>query len=565
VNAALLFFIAAQSMRPFPSMSESMRPYASMSANAGGDVGGPAVRIDAMPFARTVTCSDYTLTGTAPGAGAVSWAASPSGASGACTGTTSWSCVVDVAPDTAGEGVETITVSQSGATGGTVTIGFYVEGEHSCFLAQSYDGAYNAGKADLAAVATWVNLGSSALNVTQATGSAQPTYRTGIVGGQPVVRCDGGDRVAAATAADWNLLHNGSDVTTESLFYGSHPDPNARLFLMATTTAVAGAPVGYILQIDDRVAGPFDDRVFAFMGNGGAFAVSLTSATDNNAPAQMFNLAQMTLNDTAGVDAFLYANGSQIASASGASYSVADATGPLTLCAGTGGASPFTGDMFRNMIYPVELTTTQLDINRAVDQWALGGTLPVLALAPTSTDVWMFTGDSITAGSLGVTPWPTNLQDYAPIITFENRALSGALATGIVTQFTGPTPPYPTKVFVLGGVNSIAVDVTGAAVHTSLSSIYSEASANGTQVIAVITPPFGAAASWTPGRQVEMEDLTARIKADPNVDVVVDLYAMMGDPVDPDNMDPALRIDSVHPNETGSQFMADAVATALGL
>ena len=34
--------------------------------------------------------------------GAVSWSASPSGASGACTGTDSFSCVVDVDPDAVG-------------------------------------------------------------------------------------------------------------------------------------------------------------------------------------------------------------------------------------------------------------------------------------------------------------------------------------------------------------------------------------------------------------------------------------------------------------------------------
>ena len=90
----------------------------------------PTITIDALPYARTVTCSSYTLTGTAPGAGAVTWSASPSGASGACTGTTSWSCVVDVDPDATGEGVETITVAQSGATSATATIGFYVDGEH---------------------------------------------------------------------------------------------------------------------------------------------------------------------------------------------------------------------------------------------------------------------------------------------------------------------------------------------------------------------------------------------------------------------------------------------------
>jgi len=64
---------------------------------------GASLTINAMPYTRTVTCGSYTLTGSASGAGAVSWSASPSGASGSCTGTTSWSCVVSVAPDATGE------------------------------------------------------------------------------------------------------------------------------------------------------------------------------------------------------------------------------------------------------------------------------------------------------------------------------------------------------------------------------------------------------------------------------------------------------------------------------
>ena len=51
--------------------------------------------------------------------------------------------------------------------------------------------------------------------------------------------------------------------------------------------------------------------------------------------------------------------------------------GPLTLCAETDAGVPLTGDLFRVLIYASALTSTQRGINLAVDEWALGGTLPV--------------------------------------------------------------------------------------------------------------------------------------------------------------------------------------------
>lgn len=374
MNAALLFFIAAQSLRPFPSMSESMRPYASMSSGMGGDVGGPAVTIDAQPFTRTVTCSDYTLTGTAPGAGAVTWAASPSGDSGACTGTTSWSCVVNVDPNAVGEGVEVITVTQ-GVFTDTETIGFYVDGEHSCFLAQSYDGAYNAGKADLAAVATWVNLGSSALDVTQGVGSAQPTYRTGIVGGQPVVRCDGGDKIAATTAADWTFVANGTTTSTEVLWIQTVA---ASTFYSPIGTArLAAAGRGFSIAMNDSTVNE-GHRTYTWNG---ANTITFSSSVANVMPAGKFSIASMQIFiDAGGVDLIQYTNAVSTAT-SEQTFSVAAPSSALTICSGNNSGSdefPITGDIFRAIIYSgTLLDATQRGINKAVDEWALGGSLPV--------------------------------------------------------------------------------------------------------------------------------------------------------------------------------------------
>ena len=376
MNAALLFFLAAQSLRPFPSMSESMRPYASMSSAMGGDVGAAPLTITALPFARTVTCTgDITLTGTATGAGAVSWGASPDGASGACTGTTSWSCAVSVAPNAAGEGVETITVSQSGGGSAAVDVGFYVDGAHSCFLAQSVDGTYNSTLNNADAVATWVNLGTSALNVTQGTGSAQPSLRTGVVGGQPVVRCDGGDLVAAATTADWTFVANGTTTSTEILW--SQGVAAGSFYSPIGTGRLAAAGRGFAVAMNDNTV---NEGHRTYIWNVSNVVQTLTSSADVM-PDGKFNLASMQIFiDAGGVDLIQYTNAVSTAT-SEQTFSAAAPTGPLTICSSNNSGLdvfPITGDVFRALIYNgTLLDATQRGINLAVDEWALGGTLPV--------------------------------------------------------------------------------------------------------------------------------------------------------------------------------------------
>mgnify|MGYP000160805457 CR=1 FL=1 len=89
------------------------------------------------------------------------------------------------------------------------------------------------------AVATWTNLGSSAKNVTQGTGSAQPSYRTAVVGGQPVVRCDGGDRVVGALASDWDFMVDSTDKTVEDVW--SKPTTAAGAMVTVASTVLGSA------------------------------------------------------------------------------------------------------------------------------------------------------------------------------------------------------------------------------------------------------------------------------------------------------------------------------------
>ena len=339
-------------------------------APAASGAPAPTVTIGPQPFTRTVTCTgSYTLTGTATDVTSVAWAASPSGESGACTGTTSWSCAVAVSPDASGEGVETITVTATGAGGtgdDTETIGFYVAGAHSCWLAQSADGDYNSTLVTTDPVATWVNLGSSALDVTQAVGSAQPTYLTGVVGGQPVVRYDGGDRLDAATASDWDFTVNGTDYTIGSVFINN----GTNYAISSTRTSNVD---GFVLGGSSATPRfEIDDGTLVVVG-----VASVSTMTSG-----LWHSQEATLDDDGGVgdDAFLYLDG--VLHATGAATIGYPTAAGRFLSLGLGrlvGASQFsfTGDIFRVLIYQSALTSTQRGINQAVDEWALGGTLPV--------------------------------------------------------------------------------------------------------------------------------------------------------------------------------------------
>jgi hypothetical protein len=329
---------------------------------AGGE---DTVTIDAMPYTRTVTCDTYTVTGTYTGTAPTTWSASPSGDTGSCTdlGGGTFSCVVDVDPDASGEGVETITIGND-----SVDIGFYVSGSHSCFLAQSVDGSYNSTLADNDPVATWENLGTSALDVAQATAATQPTFKTSIVNGSPVVRADGNDNLSATTASDWTYLHDGTGMTIDAIALMTS---GSAINNIATTSTGSGSNRGIGWRTVSTAATSF------YLSDGAALRINVASANDVFT-AGTFNNHMVMLASADTPDHTQYINGTSVQSGnSSAAFSSSDPANPLFLFSTPAPAFPLTGDVFRVVIYASALTSTQRAINQSVDEWALGGTLPV--------------------------------------------------------------------------------------------------------------------------------------------------------------------------------------------
>jgi len=363
---AIQRFGTSVNLANYNTMAEALAAF----APAGS---APVVAINALPFTRTVTATgSISLSGTATNTPTtITWSASPSGSSGSFTPAASWSGTVSISPDASGEGIETITVTATNAFGsGTanVTVGFYVTGAHSIFHAQNIDGSYNSTLANNDASATWENLGSSGLDVTQGTAGSRPTYKTAVVGGQPTVSFDGGDTLAdaAANAANWNFITKSATATTETVYRTLTDTAKFQAAYTIYSAAVGGSYHG----MDWRAS---SNRIWAQAHNATTFG---GGGATNSALANQFQLSQAIKNTADATDHVVYIDGASFVSITTAGNT--NATDHLKIGGRTD--TPFvilTGDIWRIMFYSTQLSTDQRQINEAVDEWALGGTFPI--------------------------------------------------------------------------------------------------------------------------------------------------------------------------------------------
>jgi hypothetical protein len=224
------------------------------------------------------------------------------------------------------------------------------------------------------AIATWENLGSSALDVTQGTAGARPTYNTtrGTVS-QPCLSFDGGDWLRAATASDWNFLHREEALRIEAVGAVTSV-ASIRPILGSRGTSTTGTGVNLLINLTNSR--------FSFS----AAVAGLTNHTTSSTTSVATNLEDVEQwsaeRNLSGTDELrLYEN-------SATSYynvnisptwdTSTDATNPMTIGSYGSGASAFwLGHMFQLRIYNAELDATQRAINLAVDNWLLSGTMPV--------------------------------------------------------------------------------------------------------------------------------------------------------------------------------------------
>jgi hypothetical protein len=305
-------------------------------------------------------------------------------------------------------------------------------------------------------VATWENLGSSALDVTQGTAANQPTFKTSIVGGNPVVRCDGGDRLDAATASDWTFLHDGTGSSIGSVTSTS----TSGFGTIAATSAGSGSSIGFGL----RHATTFAVNYFQFIST-----TSITVSTSANAVISGgFNSETVTNASSETPDIVLYFNGLSADAGNPSAISSSDPSNPLSVCATPAGAVRLTGDLFRVLIYTGVLDATQRAINQAVDEWALGGSLPV---TPPTVHVDASDLSSITSPDAPVTAWINTVDPPDTFIEATNPPTHSGTGASAQVDFDGANDKLedstfiwsrsPTAWHIIAVVTPDAVDTNG--------------------------------------------------------------------------------------------------------
>lgn len=133
------------------------------------------------------------------------------------------------------------------------------------------------------AVTQWNDKSANAYNVTQGTGAKQPQSGTTTLNGKNVIAFDGGDRLAAATAADWKFLHDGTNCLVGIVVkWASSSDTNQAFTALATNSLDDTTFTGAGFGMDDRNAASLNNalRTTITKGIGGQY-VALSDS--NNA------------------------------------------------------------------------------------------------------------------------------------------------------------------------------------------------------------------------------------------------------------------------------------------
>lgn len=169
-------------------------------------------------------------------------------------------------------------------------------------------------------------------------------------------------------------------------------------------------------------------------------------------------------------------------------------------------------------------------------------------------------GDSISVTASYT--YPTVLQNSYAFSNVDSFATTSAQTSAMITQLNNNVIGHGYKgVIVLGGVNDIAAGQSSSTIQNNLNTIYSTAKANGLEVVAIPILPWGCYPTSSPTKMATTKSINQWIQANSNVDYFIDIYNSMV--VANDCMNPSYTDDGLHPNPTGHQLIAQAIAQAL--
>lgn len=130
------------------------------------------------------------------------------------------------------------------------------------------------------AVSQWNDKSGNSRNVTQATAARQPGTGAVTQNGLNVLTFDGGDWLAASTAADWKFLHDGTSyLLAFAIQFGTTANPNANYAAIGTFNT-SFTETGIFVFYDDRSSLTRSDQLRHHVANGSG-TLSILNAQDN--------------------------------------------------------------------------------------------------------------------------------------------------------------------------------------------------------------------------------------------------------------------------------------------
>jgi len=177
--------------------------------------------------------------------------------------------------------------------------------------------------------------------------------------------------------------------------------------------------------------------------------------------------------------------------------------------------------------------------------------------------VGMF-GDSLTIGT-GSAGYPDVIGQYAPgRYMFVNQGVSSNTISQIQTRYLAAVAGGYQTLTIMGGINDILADATGATIWSTYKAIVDDARSRGINVVAMTCTPWKNYSSWTSGRQTETVNLNNSITgySPGSLYTSVDMYAAMTDGLDhlAASYDWG---DGLHFNATGQAKVASTLWTAV--
>jgi len=168
-------------------------------------------------------------------------------------------------------------------------------------------------------------------------------------------------------------------------------------------------------------------------------------------------------------------------------------------------------------------------------------------------------GDSVT-GELDV--YQTSLyQLLNKRFTIVNFGISGERTLEMVQRFPMVISAAPDYVIVMLGIDDVVnQNPSITQMEMSLQTIYTAAHNAGIKVIALTITPFKGHVKWTASGQAVADTVNAWMPTAANVDYVIDTYAALADPSNPQHLLPLYDSgDHLHPTQAGLKAIANAI------